>query len=427
MKRIALLLVCALVPWVPGCDRPTPVAPEGSTLTVTANPARIEIAGSSAITVLARKLDGTPVNEGTEITLSTNLGTIEDLVRTNAGGIAKATLTGDGRIGTATVQAFSGAAGEAMIDVQIGALAAFMELTAQPSVIPREGGTSTITATAIDSEGSPITGANITFSSEIGQLESGGQVVQADSNGQASDVVTVERSDLASLIDSFFLVTATTSGDAGPIEESIEIDVGGTPVSMSFQATPTTIAQTGGSIGLFALVRDGLGDPLPGVFVNFLTDIGSLDSGGSQILTDAIGEARDTLSATESDLTAFGGTTFTVRAQAAGIGGNVLEQTSTIRIQTGVPRASFTVVEVEDACESFNFTSTSTGNAPLTCEWDLDDGDTRTTNCGGTESKTYAQTGSKTIQLRVKNALDPIGDLATQTITVPHSNGPACQ
>ncbi len=423
MKRLALLAVC-LMPWAPACDRPTPVAPEGSTLTVTANPSKIEIFGSSQITILARKADGTPVNEGTEVSLSTNLGTIAELVRTDAGGVARATLEGDGRIGTATVQAFSGAAGEAMLDVQIGALAAFMELTAQPSVIPREGGSSTITATAIDTDGLPIAGANITFSSEIGALESGGQVLQANQNGQVTDVVTVAPEDLASLADDFFLITATTSGDGGaPIEEVVEITVGGTPATIAFQATPTTIPISGGSVGLFVLVRDGLGLPLQGISVNFLTDIGSLASGGSSIITDGAGEARDTLTATESDLTAFGGTSFTVRVQAAGIGGNILESSSTIRIQTGIPRASFTADPVADSCLEYVFASTSTGQAPLTCDWVLD-GASRT-GCNGF-NQTFNQGGptERQVSLTVSNSLGQ--DQINGTVTVPHSNGDTC-
>ncbi len=219
MRRICALLAGLLVPLAPGCDRPIPVAPEGSTLTVTANPSKIQILGSSSITILARKMDGTPVNGGTEITLSTNLGTIEALVKTDAGGVAKATLTGDGRIGTAIVQAFSGAAGEATIDVQIGSLAAFIELSAQPSVIPRDGGTTVIRAVAFDNDGAPIVGAFMTFSSEIGSLASGGASIQTDTSGQASDTLTVTRSDMSSLLDSFFLVTVTTSGEGGaPVE-----------------------------------------------------------------------------------------------------------------------------------------------------------------------------------------------------------------
>lgn len=421
MRRIFALLACLLVPLSPGCDRPVPVAPEGSTLTITANPTKIQIFGQSRITILARKLDGTPVNGGTEITLSTNLGEIEELVETNSSGVALATLRGDGRVGTATVQAFSGAAGEATIDIEVGSLAAFMELTAQPSLIPRDGGTATLRAQAFDDDGAPLLGAFISFRSEIGTLASGGASQQTDESGAVTDTLTVTRNDISSLTDSFFLVTATTSGTGGaPIEESLEIDIGGTPASMFFQATPTTIPQTGGSVELLAGVRDGAGDPLPGILVNFLTDLGTLNSGGSSIETNGAGEARDTLVATESELTAFGGTAFTIRVQAAGIGGNILEQATTIRIQTGVPRASFISEGVSGSPMEFQFTSTSTGQAPLTCEWRFGDNSTETQQCTQTVSHTYGSNGTFTVTLKVTNNLGE--STATGSVTVPHND-----
>ncbi|MCZ6726623.1 MAG: PKD domain-containing protein [Acidobacteria bacterium] len=419
MRRICALLAGLLVPLAPGCDRPIPVAPEGSTLTVTANPSKIQILGSSSITILARKMDGTPVNGGTEITLSTNLGTIEPLVKTDAGGVAKATLTGDGRIGTAVVQAFSGAAGEATIDVQIGSLAAFIEITAQPSVIPRDGGTTVIRAVAFDNDGAPIVGAFMTFSSEIGLLASGGQSIQTDTSGQASDTLTVTRNDMSSLSDSFFLVTVTTSGEGGaPVEEFIEIDIGGTPAALIFQATPTTILQTGGTVRLQVTVNDGNFDPLPDISVFFGSDIGSLASGGSAVKTNSVGEARDTLTATESDLTAFGGTSFVVEVQAGGVGGVVIVDSATIRIQTGIPRASFIATPVHGSSREYQFTSTSTGTAPLSCEWRFGDGGTETRGCSEVVAHNYDANGTFTVTLVVTNNLGE--STATGSVMVPH-------
>ena len=289
MRRFCALLACLLVPLAPACDRPIPVAPEGSTLTITANPSKIQITGSSSITILARKLDGTPVNGGTEITLSTNLGEIPELVETNSSGVALATLTGDGRVGTATVQAFSGAAGEAMIDVQIGALAEFIELIATPPVVSRDGGSVDLRAQAFD-DGAPLPGAFISFSSQIGSMAESGSI-QTDANGTATNVLTVTREDMASLVDSFFTVTATTTGDGAQVEEVIEIEIAGNPAQLIFQASPTTIPQTGGSVDLLVTVVDGNFDSLPDVSVFFLSEIGTLETTGA--VSAAVREARE--------------------------------------------------------------------------------------------------------------------------------------
>jgi hypothetical protein len=429
MKRLCALLAVLMVPLAPGCDKPTPVAPEGATLTITANPSKIALDGSSSITILARKMDGTPVNDGTEITLSTNLGTIEELVRTDAGGVAKATLIGDGRVGMATVQAFSGAAGEAMIDVTIGGLASFLLVSANPSQIPREGGMTNLLAQAFDVDGTPLAGAFIKFRSDIGTLASEGGSQQTGSSGEVTDTLTVTREEMGSLVEPFFLVTAETSGEGGvQIEESIEIDIGGQPVTVNFQATPTTIPITGGSIALRATVLDGIFEPLEDATVFFSTDIGSLESGGGAVRTNAAGEAFDTLSATESDLTAFGGTSFNVSVQTGGVGGVVIERTETIRIQTGVPRASFSVAGVADVdlCQRFQFTSTSTGNVPLTCRWEFGDGDTDTQDCVVRPEHTYGGPGPFTVRLTVTNLLDPVGSQASGQADPPHDVGENC-
>lgn len=430
MRRISALLACLLVPLALSCDRPVPVAPEGATLTITANPSKIQIDGSSQVTILARKLDGTPVNGGTEITLSTNLGEIPALVETDPGGVALATLTGDGRVGTATVQAFSGAAGEAMIDVSIGGLASFLELVAQPQVVPRDGGDVTITATVFDGDAAPLVGAFITFNPEIGTFSSGGESLVTDNRGQASDVLTVTREQMATLIDPFFIVTATTGGGseggAIPVEEIVEIDIAGNPARIVFAATPTTILQTGGTVNLLVTVFDGNSDVLEDIAVNFLTTQGSLDSGGSVKRTDPNGEARDTLVATESDLTAFGGTSFTVSVEVGGLGGLVLADSATIQVQTGIPRASFSADPVAEQCFTYTFTSTSTGEALLTCDWDLDNGAVTHTGCLAFNNEfNQGGTAQRNVSLTVSNSLG--SDTVTGSVTVPHTTGDLCR
>lgn len=92
-----------------GCNSgASPVAPDGTMLSINANPTSITVTGSSAITVTAIDSSGVPARAGTEVFLTTNLGTIEDRVSTDSRGIAHATLRADGRAGTAMVKASSG-------------------------------------------------------------------------------------------------------------------------------------------------------------------------------------------------------------------------------------------------------------------------------------------------------------------------------
>jgi hypothetical protein len=227
------------------------------------------------------------------------------------------------------------------------------------------------------------------------------------------------RSDqLSGLAEPFFTVTARATGEGGaPIEESVEIDVLGGPVSMFFQATPTSVSsETGGVVDLLAGVRDGSGDPLGGVNVNFLTEIGTLASGGTPITTAADGLARDVLTVTPADLAGFVGSTFIVRAQAAGFGGLVLEETVTIRIQTGFPVASFTFTGPPDTVVTFF--NDSTGQEPLTCSWDFGQGANPGTSnsCADGQQVTYVTPGTKTVSLTVANILGT--DTASSTFTI---------
>ena len=99
---VALLAVLA-------CDSANPVAPGGTVLTVTANPTLIGLSGeSSLITITGFRPDGNPLNPGTQITLTTDLGTLsQSTVAVGNDGRAQVTLTGNGQQGAAMIAAVS--------------------------------------------------------------------------------------------------------------------------------------------------------------------------------------------------------------------------------------------------------------------------------------------------------------------------------
>jgi PKD repeat protein len=112
---LAVLLSCL------GCGGTSPVAPADTILRLDANPTTISITGTSTITVTALHPSGVPARTGTEVFLTTTLGTIDATVKTDSNGIARATLRADGRAGTATVKANSGTAAAPMpVTVTIG-------------------------------------------------------------------------------------------------------------------------------------------------------------------------------------------------------------------------------------------------------------------------------------------------------------------
>jgi hypothetical protein len=395
------------------------VAPEGATLTISANPTRIEIDGTSLITVIARRGDGTPVNDGTVINLSATVGSIPASANTDDAGVARAELVGDGaRVGTAIVTASSGASGEVTVEVQVGAVAGIIDLEANPNQISRDAAVTEISLLAVvqDTFGSLLPNVGVTFSTESGNLESGGAALFTDENGQVLETLTVRRADIADNAEGFFTVTARATGEGGtPIEGIVEIDITGGPSSMFLQATPTSVSQqSGGTVNLLVGVRDASGDPLQGANVNFLTEVGSLASGGGVVQTAADGTVRDTLTVTAADLAGFPSSSFLVRAQVAGFGGAILEETQSIRIQTGFPVASF-IFDIEGS--DVTFTNTSTGQQPLTCTWNFGQGANPGTSsqCPG-QTVTYTTPGNKTVTLTVTNSLGT--DQASASFTI---------
>src|SRR5206468_9143932 len=100
--------------------------------------------------------------------------------------------------------------------------------------------------------------------------------------------------------------------------------------SLTLQASPSSIKETGGTLQLIALVRNDQGLPLVGSNVNFSSQVGTLKSGGGFVKSDSAGQATDTLTVSASDISALSGNTFQVMAQAAGTNGALMTQTFTV-------------------------------------------------------------------------------------------------
>lgn len=315
LRLVIWAVVCSGLALWSACDSATPTAPAGTILTISANPTQISLTGTSQIVVVGRRPDGNPLNEGTEIFFSTSLGSINPAFATvDEDGVAQARLRGDGRVGTATVQARVGTAG--------------------------------------------------------GGDDGGG------------------------------------SGTA-----SIDVLVGRTAGAVSLQATPSNIPETGGTIRLLALVRDDQGQPLADVSVNFLTDVGTLQSGGAFIETNAQGEARDTLNVNGADLNTIAGDVFDVTAEAAA-GGGVQTDSAEISILR-LPEAEFGFTPNR---LTVSFEDRSTGN-PTSWLWDFGDGQT---SASRNPTHTYAAAGSYTVTLLVRNSVGE--DTTSKVVTVSASN-----
>jgi hypothetical protein len=325
LRSLLLVLLCAAAAFAGlACDSATPTAPAGTILTLSATPTQISLNGRATLTVIGRRPDGNPLNEGTEIFFTTDLGSVNPVVvAVDENGVAQSNLRGDGRAGTANVS------------------------------------------------------ARVSTSGGGGGEEGGG----------------------------------------GTGSASTSVRIGSTAGAISLQATPTSVpedfTEPVRQIQLLALLRDDQGQPLPDVPVNFGTEVGSLESGGSFIETNSAGEARDVLSVTEGDINTVSGDSFTVTVEAGsgggGEGGGLRTDEVTISILRK-PDAFFT--STTNGLQAI-FEDLSTGN-PTSWRWEFGDGQT---SAAQNPTHTYSTAGTYTVTLTATNAAGSA--TFSRSVTVP--------
>jgi len=200
-RMYALLVASTLL--VVGCDKVPLLAPTNSTVTLTAATTVLPTGGSTDVTAFVAESSGTPVQNGTRVRFTTNLGRMEPVEVETLNGYAGAVFLAGDVSGLADVRAMSGSAGgttgEAagstasnLVQIAVGAAAVeSVLLAANPSFIPSRGGTVDLLATVVGAGGRSLKGVGVTFRSTEGQLASTTAV--SDASGQARTSLTTER------------------------------------------------------------------------------------------------------------------------------------------------------------------------------------------------------------------------------------------
>ena len=189
------------------CDKMPLLAPSGTVISLFASSTVMSTTGTIEITATlieqgataaagqqqgATTGAGTPVHNGTLVTFTTTIGSIDPKEARTRNGQVNVRLIGDGRSGVAKVTAFSGGARSAELDVSIGAAAAErVVLTASPQTVPASGGTIQLTARVEDVAGNPLSGVPVTFSATAGTIEN--PTVTTDGAGLARTSLTTGR------------------------------------------------------------------------------------------------------------------------------------------------------------------------------------------------------------------------------------------
>jgi PKD repeat protein len=228
--RVAALAVLAMAGGA--CDRMPLTAPTKSTIQIFSTAPTVPLNGTVDVVASVTEEAGTPVQNGTLVTFTATLGHLEPAeARTENGRVTVKFVAGN-QSGTATVTALSGGATSggtdtstlgAKLDLTVGGAAAdSIAVRAEPAVVPRTGGTVTITAQVRDASGNALAGVPVSFSTTAGTLQS--TSVTTGSNGEASTTLTTTGK-------------AVVTARAGAKSADITVDVVALP-TITLQADP---------------------------------------------------------------------------------------------------------------------------------------------------------------------------------------------
>ena len=181
--------------FVAGCGgEKTVLAPTGAALSLTTAATALSFNATTAVNARILTTQGQPAPDGTTVTFATTLGTVNPLTAPTAGGVATTTFSAGVASGTAIVTATSGSVGgDNGLRIAVGVAAvARLQVTATPPAIPFGGGTSLISAVAIDASNNPLVGIPVTFATTAGTIVAPTNV-KTDPKGIAETTLTASQ------------------------------------------------------------------------------------------------------------------------------------------------------------------------------------------------------------------------------------------
>jgi adhesin/invasin len=210
VTRISLVCGVVLALVATACDTVPLTAPSGSALTVTAASNFVPTGGTTEVTAFVVEEGGLPVQNGTSVRFTTNLGRMDPPEALTRNGYAVSTFIAGESSGVADVVALAGGtggtapsggdgngganvtAGSNKVTITVGAAAVdTVLLAANPSSVPNAGGTVDLLATVSGTNNRSLSGILVSFASSEGQL--GSSTALTDANGHARTTLTTNR------------------------------------------------------------------------------------------------------------------------------------------------------------------------------------------------------------------------------------------
>ncbi|HEY3381420.1 MAG TPA: Ig-like domain-containing protein [Vicinamibacterales bacterium] len=383
-RIVPALAVCGLA-LVAACEKVPLFAPTGTTITLYSNAQVVALNGTAQISASIVESGGNPVQNGTLITFTTSLGTLSPAEARTNDGKATVALNAGTQSGTAEINAFSGSnSAKSTVKILIGSAAVTaVTATASPSSVPSTGGTSTITATVVDTNSNPLPGVPVTFTTDLGTVTPG--IATTNSGGQASCTLSTSQSST---------VTVTAGSKVTTTVKVVAIDAPtvtltgpGTTPSVGLSTTFTVNVTKGASSGA----------PIRSATIDFGDSSGLLNLGAL------------TGSASIPHIYLKSGT-FTVTATATDA--NFLSNSVSIPVNV-FPAVPFTLTVTAPSARvgtAVTISATPSAGAPAitSYRWDFGDG-TSTTTTVGSASKVYF--------------VVPVGNQVVVSVTATGSDG----
>ncbi|MFZ1947710.1 MAG: invasin domain 3-containing protein [bacterium] len=246
---------------------------------VSANPASVPPGEDFALWVAVSDRDHMAV-EGVTVTFETDFGGLSSATATTDDqGLAGVVYLAPAATGVAGVTAGTEGASTTTCTIQVGQGA----LTVTPASILADGlATAAIEVTVVDGDGSPVSGAQVTFSTDVGSVRGASAFTDGDGYAEATLVSVASGVDLAGTVQ------AVVRYDSFNQTESAPCIMRG--VSVSVEAEPAAMPADGVSIAaVTAWVRETTsGAPVPGAQVVFGSTLGAISG---PVVTDDNGLA----------------------------------------------------------------------------------------------------------------------------------------
>jgi len=356
-------VVAALTATAAACDKVPLLAPNTSTISLSTSSTVVQSNGTAQIRATVLEGSGTPVQNGTTVTFTTNLGTLSPVDAQTVNGVATAQFIANGQSGEAVISAVSGAAKPAdsanpTLKIKVGAAATGqVSVSASPNRLGSSGGSSTITALVTDTNGNPLSGVTVTFSTDAGSLSSGSATTNP--SGQAVTTLTTNKD---------ATVTATSGSTA--TSGTTKVTVGTLPDLSIATATGSSLVQGQVVIFTVTVTPGNATDTFAAVNVSF----------GDGTTSPNIGSSSTTLQHVYNSPG-----TYTATVTGTSSSGDAKQASTQIVIQRMLVSLAASKAGL---VATFTATVTPTGTPVASYFWDFGDGNTQTTT-SNTTTHTY--------------------------------------